>query len=384
MIDNPFTPSFGGKPDFFFGRKAILARFDKALNNRGSADRVLFITGNRGCGKTALLEQFSRKATANGWKTIDLNSENALGSLTRHLVRHSAATKTIAPEIDVSFLGSGANVGGVSSSKTTAYAKDDLDLIFLESCESNKSGIFVSIDEIQKIDPTDLSSICNAFQMASRKGFDVILVAAGLPYSYENIIQYEGCTFMRRAVHERLSVFSPSEAREAVEEAFSHVDGLSLDAEAATLLVEASYGHPYFMQLAGYHIVEYANESTVKQCDIMHADDIRSIIPTAIAEYEERSLVPILSALPPAEKSYLESMAQTVNDQHIAKTHDVAAFLGKTTSQTSISRQSLLRKGIIVSVGRGEVMFNIPYLRTFLSERAHANPEPILAREWGF
>lgn len=77
-------------------------------------------------------------------------------------------------------------------------------------------------------------------------------------------------------------------------------------------------------------------------------------------------------------------MAQVVDSRHIAKTHDVAAILGKTISQTSVARQGLLQKGIIVSVGRGEVMFNIPYLRIFLSERKNNDPEPILAREWGF
>lgn len=55
MFSNPFTPIFGGRPDFFFGRKAVLTRFDAAMVDQGSEDRVLFVTGNRGCGKTALL-----------------------------------------------------------------------------------------------------------------------------------------------------------------------------------------------------------------------------------------------------------------------------------------------------------------------------------------
>lgn len=49
MFENPFVPVFGGKPDFFFGRKELLNRFTFALVDRGSEDRALFITGNRGC-----------------------------------------------------------------------------------------------------------------------------------------------------------------------------------------------------------------------------------------------------------------------------------------------------------------------------------------------
>ena len=66
MFSNPFTPIFGGRPDFFFGRKAVLTRFDAAMVDQGSEDRVLFVTGNRGCGKTALLEQISMRAQASG------------------------------------------------------------------------------------------------------------------------------------------------------------------------------------------------------------------------------------------------------------------------------------------------------------------------------
>ena len=134
MFENPFTPTFGGKPDFFFGRHALLERFDEALANRGSADRALFITGNRGCGKTALLEQFSMRAERHGWLSVDINSENALEVLTRSLVRHQAATREVAPELEVSILGSGGRVGGVSSSKTVAFDKKDIELILLEAC----------------------------------------------------------------------------------------------------------------------------------------------------------------------------------------------------------------------------------------------------------
>jgi len=31
MFDNPFTPLFGGRPGFFFGREGILRRFDRAM-----------------------------------------------------------------------------------------------------------------------------------------------------------------------------------------------------------------------------------------------------------------------------------------------------------------------------------------------------------------
>ncbi len=81
MFANPFSPVFGGKPDVFFGRKGILTRFEAAMLDKGSEDRALFITGNRGSGKTALLEQLSAQAGRARRKVLDASAENAVGSL---------------------------------------------------------------------------------------------------------------------------------------------------------------------------------------------------------------------------------------------------------------------------------------------------------------
>ena len=384
MFSNPFTPSFGGKPDFFFGRKEILARFDEALESRGSASRTLFITGNRGCGKTALLEQLSRKAADRGWRTIDITSENALGALARNLVRHSEATKTVSPEASVNVLGFGGSFSGFSSSRTTTFEKEDIGILVLEACQEAKDGLFVSIDEVQKVDLDELSAICSAFQMASRKGHDVVFVIAGLPYAYDDIVQHEGCTYMRRSVHERLSVFTHVEAREAFSEAFERIEGLSVENDALSCLVEASFGHPYFIQLAGYRLVQLANERAKGDTYTLSASDVRECLPDVVASYELRSLAPIVNALSPAERQYLSAMAHSLNENRVALSSQVAKAVGKTVQQASPVRQKLLREGIIVSIAHGELMFNIPYLGNYLIETQRENPEPKLAQEWRF
>lgn len=103
-----------------------------------------------------------------------------------------------------------------------------------------------------------------------------------------------------------------------------------------------------------------------------------------IKAYETRSLAPIVDALPLSERTYLEVMAQSVDNRRIAKTKDIAIALGKTQGQAGKARHELLKKGIVVAIARGELMFNIPYLREFVLKDAPQNPEPILAQEWGF
>ena len=70
MISNPFSPIFGGKPDVFFGRERLLKNFDQAMIDVGSDNRAIFITGTRGSGKTALLEQLSIRASSKKRKVI--------------------------------------------------------------------------------------------------------------------------------------------------------------------------------------------------------------------------------------------------------------------------------------------------------------------------
>ncbi len=384
MFENPFVPVFGGKPDFFFGRKELLSRFSYALVDRGSEDRALFITGNRGCGKTALLEQFSQMATEAGWQTIDLNAEKALVGFTRGLVRHGSATKTMSPEIEINVFGSGGHISGPASSKTVVNSIDDVEVLFLEACRQSKKGVFVSVDEIQKISLQDLSVICGAFQMASRKGFNIILAVAGLPYAHEKVIQYEGCTFMRRAVHERLGVFAPKEASAAIAEAFSRTKGLSLSDQAHDLLVSKSYGHPYFIQLAGYYLVALANEKASHGSYAISQEDVEQAFPAILAAYERRALRPIVEALPSSSGEYLSAMAKVVQTNRTVRTRDVAEALSKTQKATSFARDELIREGLVVSTGYGELMFNVPYLQAYMLETHPKESEAVLAQQWGF
>lgn len=70
---NLFTPAFGGLPQVFFGRKSELDFAQAALGNENSPHKAFFITGNRGCGKTTLLERVSRLAAERGLKLVDGN-----------------------------------------------------------------------------------------------------------------------------------------------------------------------------------------------------------------------------------------------------------------------------------------------------------------------
>ena len=366
MFTNPFSPIFGGKPGVFFGRDDILKRFSLAMVDQGSDDRALFFTGTRGSGKTALLEQLSIRAAEKGKRVIDLGPEDTIEQLVQELAGYDESTTIVSPQASVSILGTGAGVSAGSVSKTKRAGRGSLQGLLTEACKRAKHGVLVTVDEVQKVPIDDISSLCNAFQMASRKGHDIMLAVAGLPYAYSKIIEHEGCTYLRRAAHEELALFTWDEASDAFTEAFAQVKGLSIGQDLVDKLNLSSYGQPYLMQLLGYYLIGHINEGDPGKVHAITAQEVEFAVPLAVSAYERRALTPLVEELPRAERGYLRAMAECLDNDRLARTAEVAEKLGVTQRSLSQARSRLVGSGVIAAPERGAVMFCVPYLADFM------------------
>lgn len=381
MFTNPFSPIFGEKPDVFFGREKVLHLFDHAMVDAGSDDRAIFITGTRGSGKTALLEQLSIRAALRKRKVIDLGPENTISQMINVLAGYDVVTKTVNPQANINILGIGGGISVGSVLKQKHTGKDNLQPILLEACSDYKDGLLVTVDEIQKVPIEDISSLCNAFQMASRKGCDIMLAVAGLPYSYSKVIKHEGCTYLRRATHEELGLFTWDETAKSFNSIFSEIKGLDIKPDIVNKLNQASFGHPYLMQLLGYHLVLLINDQASGKKHSVTADEAEEAISNAIFAYEHRALKPLLEELPNSEKSYLVKMSECLNSDRLADTADIATKLGVTQNKLSRSRAYLIDQGIIAAPERGKVMFCIPYLADYVKKEEYVSDTITVARQ---
>ena len=309
MFSNPFSPIFGGKPDVFFGREKILHLFDHAMIDVGSDDRAIFITGTRGSGKTALLEQLSIRAAAQKRKVIDLGPEHTISQLLYALTGYDEETKTVNPQANVNILGIGGGISAGSLTRQSHIERNKLQPLLLEACFHCKKGLLVTVDEIQKVPVEDVSTLCNAFQMASRKGCDIMLAVAGLPYAYSTVIKHDGCTYLRRAVHEELGLFTWEETARSFNRIFSEIKGLSISPAIIDRLNRACYGHPYIMQLMGYYLLLRINDHATGKQHSVTDDEAESAIANAIFAYEQRALKPLMDELSNSEKTYLIRMS---------------------------------------------------------------------------
>ena len=368
MFSNPFSPVFGGKPDVFFGRDRILSLFDLAMIDSGSDERAIFITGTRGSGKTALLEQLSIRARKKKRRVFDLGPENTIEQLIHELSGYDEITNTINPQVNVNLPGIGGGISGGSISKTKRNGREALQPLLLETCAKTKQGLLITVDEIQKVPLEDVSSLCNAFQMASRKGHDIMLAVAGLPYSYGNITRYEGCTYLRRASHEEIGLFTWDEAADALKKVFSGIKGLQIDKTFLDKINQISFGHPYLMQLLGYHLILQVNNREPEKMHTFTENELTDAEKNALLSYEQRALKPLFDELPDSEKKYLVRMADCLGEDRVASTADITRALGTTQNKLSRTRAYLIDHGIIASPEHGKVMFCIPYLADYVKK----------------
>ena len=380
MFSNPFSPIFGGKPDVFFGRDRILNLFDLAMVDSGSDERAIFITGTRGSGKTALLEQLSIRAGKKKRRVIDLGPENTIEQLVHELSSgYDEVTSTVSPQASVSVLGVGGGISGGSVSKKRRIGREVLQPLLLEVCAKTKQGLLVTVDEIQKVPIEDVSSLCNAFQMASRKGYDIMLAVAGLPYAYNDITRHEGCTYLRRASHEEIGLFTWDEAADALTKVFSGIKGLMIDGSFLDKINKISFGHPYLMQLLGYHLILQVNNNNSEKKHTVAEAELKEAEKNALLSYEQRALKPLFEELSEGEKQYLIKMSECMGEDRLASTADISRALGVAQSKLSRTRMNLIDHGIIAAPEHGKVVFCIPYLADYVKkDRDVANPVQVV------
>lgn len=377
---NLFSPAFGGLPQVFFGRKNELAFTQAALDNDNSPHRAFFITGNRGCGKTTLLERISQLASKRGWVAIDVHSAHATQAILEALA--GGTQKTVGKSAKPSALG--VSLGEVSSSTTTAFSQASLGRRLVDKCRSlnGRKGILITVDEVQKVPAQDAEDLCASVQLARRKGLPIMLVLAGLPGSKETVASYPGCTFMQRSYDMRIGCMRVDETIDALKRVFGKTPEYQISNEAIWEMGLCSQGYPYLMQLLGYYVVERAMERMTAGKASIDKAHVCEIEPLALEAYRENVLVPILGALPKRLSEYLRAMCEVEDGQGVIQTGEVADRLGKMPPQVSSYRKRLIDRRLIEAGERGRVFFLLPHIREYYQGQTAALEQRDPRQQW--
>lgn len=393
---NPYAPGAGQRPPELAGRDQQLGAFDVVLQRvaAGRPERSLILTGLRGVGKTVLLNALRSAAVRAGWGTGKIEARPGQG-LRRPLssALHTAVRELGHPNADESahVLGivksfaqrdAGASAAlrdrwspGIDAPAVRGRADSgdiEIDLVELLVDVGGLAGdvgkgVAIFIDEMQDVDPDDVSALCAACHEISQSSLPVIVVGAGLPFlpavlsaskSYsERLFSYQRIDRLDRAAAD-VALSAPAEQ-----------EGVAFTPDALDALFDATGGYPYFLQAYGREAWDQAPTSPITAADVAVA------APAADAELAVGFFGSRYERATPAERDYLQAMASAADDDPEASidgavtTSAVAAVLGKKPQSLSPARDALLKKGLIYSAERGRIAFTVPHFGKYLRTR---------------
>ena len=398
-IRNPYAPGAGQRPPELAGRDDQLRAFAVVLERiaRSKPERSIVLTGLRGVGKTVLLNALRSAAVRAHWGTGKLEArpdqrlrrpisaalhvavrelghpksedvDYVLGVIKAFAQRESATSTRLRdrwnPGIDVAAVTGRADSGDI-----------EIDLVELLTDIGGLAadvgrGVAIFIDEMQDLEPEDISALCAACHEISQSGLPVIVVGAGLPHlpallsaskSYsERLFRYSRIDRLDRLAAD-LALQSPAKD-----------EGAEFQIEALEAMYAATGGYPYFIQAYGKVAWDSAPASPIT------IEDIRVAAPEAEAELAVGFFGSRYERATPGEREYLRAMADAAqvaaqdteapgpDDSESVTTSSVAAVLGRKPQSLSVARDSLLKKGLIYSGERGRIAFTVPHFGRYL------------------
>jgi AAA ATPase domain len=411
-VRNPYAPGAGQRPPELAGRDAELDAFDVVLERiaRGRPERSLVLTGLRGVGKTVLLNTMRSAAVRARWGTGKLEARPDQ-SLRRPLAAalHLAVRELSAPQKaeadhvlgvlksfamkDDAARGRGGGASrlrdrwqpGIEAPMVTGRADSgdiEIDLVELLGDIGGLAadvgrGVAVFIDEMQDLEPDDVSALCAAAHEISQTGLPFVVVGAGLPHlpavlsaskSYsERLFRYARIDRLDRDAADR-ALRAPAQDEAA-----------DWEPAALTEMYAATAGYPYFVQAYGKVAWDVARSSPVTVADV------RVAAPEAEAELAVGFFGSRFERATPAEREYLRAMADlavTLPDaesgaaepvvatepavEEPVATAAIADLLGRKPQSLSPARDALIKKGLVYSGERGRIAFTVPHFGRYL------------------
>ena len=273
---NPFTPGFGVEPPYLAGREieqSTLTRMLHRTTDLGKGESVVMY-GPRGTGKTVLLDWFEAECSKAGVIAIPATPSVGLGSV-EDLPRLLLPANRLPDEISVGVTG----VLSMEWKNPDTGAAGKLVDHLVSVCR--KTPRVLLLDEAHTLRPDVCRELLNITQAVLKKA-PFLLALAGTP-GLRPFLLSVGATFVERSQKLGISRLDEESAAEAISVPLRQ-DGISIDEDALSRVIEDAQRYPYFLQLWGSALWDVAAEG---DADRLTDADMEQAMPSIQAERDE-------------------------------------------------------------------------------------------------
>ena len=383
-LTNPYTPNAGAQPLALVGRDDEVQSFEVLLARieKGRSEQSMIVTGLRGVGKTVLLALLRRKALARDWVVVEIevrkhdDSEfrrdlavqlrSALLELSPKIrwtdrMKHAASVlKSFTLSVDTTGKWSaGLDVEaaeGVGDHGDLSLDLTDLFLAVGQAAQEHEKGVVLLLDEVQFLKPSQWEALIQALHKVVQRNLPITMVGAGLPHSAE--LAGDAKSYAERLfTFPRLGYLSASDAKQALSLPAGE-ELVSFTPEALDRAVAITGGYPYFIQELGYAVWTVADGPVITEADVLAAE------PTYEAKLDASFFRVRLDRATELQRAYLRAMAELGSAPQ--KAADVAAVMGRASTNLGPTRAELINMGLLYTPEHGYAAFTVPHFDRFL------------------
>jgi AAA ATPase domain len=389
-VANPYRPGAGRRPPLLAGREATLAAFDvirRRAEEFGEGDRSWVLNGLRGVGKTVLLNELLSRGSERGWITAKVEAGASVAlpvALSQGLVRAMRTATGRHPDKPLRrLLGvvkafslrvdpTGAVGVGVDVEPLTGYADsgrfaDDLAGLFEVLGETARElgiGVLVLVDELQEATPDVLTAINTAIHHLGQQDVPppLTFVGAGLPSLPAQLA--DATSYAERLYDYRPIGLLDEPAAEQALTVPARERGVVWGEQGLREALATARGYPYFLQAIGKHVWDNARTTPISP------EDVAIGLAAAQQEVDDGLYRSRWERATPAQRDVLRALAE-LGAAGPAPVADIARHMGKArTSDISVARVELIKKGLVYAPERGLLAFTVPGMHDFIARQA--------------
>jgi len=343
MTRNPYTITFGREPAQSIPRLEESETILQDFTDEIPSQQVYIVTGVRGCGKTVFMTEIANRLKENPeWVVVEVNSQ---GDILRDLASKLSSDSVLAKlfrsaKINLSFLGLGVEIQGTAPITNMELAVSRM----LESLKKKGKRVLVAIDEVTN--SKQMQIFTSAYQIFIRQDLPIFLLMTGLFENIDDLQNEKGLTFLYRAPKLRLKSLNLRRI------AKNYEINLGVEEREAFEMAAQTKGYAFAFQVLGY--CTWKNQGDRAKT----MDDVRQYLDEYV--YDK-----IWSELSGEDQKTLYGIATCPSGQ----VSEIREKIGMSTNTFSTYRSRLMKKGLVESQRRGNVVLTLPAFDEYICER---------------